>query len=134
MNTALSHGVGEKVSLSCSANLEIKENSLREGTYDATITPKIGFSERLVKQHNVFNSEDGRHTLPVQAVFHLTDGSDVPVVFNYTYEVQGGEVSRHFLAINDLFFVFKRGSKAERNELLPSFSRFPNVSCYFTAD
>jgi len=64
MNTALSHGVGEKVSLSCSANLEIKENSLREGTYDATITPKIGFSERLVKQHNVFNSEDGRHGTP----------------------------------------------------------------------
>ncbi len=128
-SNAISHGIGENVEIGCTATL--KNDGAAKPT--VSITPKISFSDKLIKEHNVFDSSDGEHWLPVNAVMTTTSGEEVPTIFNYLYKVANGAVVNHYITYGELFYPVSYGTEETAKQAEQTFGAYPKISCSFKA-
>ena len=127
--SVFAHGPGEKVSVPCSSKLTLDKSY--DDMWEAIMWTNVALSNHLLKSHNALNEEDGKHPIPIEVEITTKDGEKIPMIVGYNYDVSGGSMSHAYQTFNDLDFLFKRVSEAEKDEKLRNFGEFLNITCAF---
>ena len=129
--SVFAHGPGEKVSVPCSARLEVGKN-YDDTKWQAYMFPTIALTDSLLKSHNVFNEADGDYALPMEVEITTKDGEKIPMIAGYHYTSSGGNLLMSYQMSGDTKYLFSGLSdEAEKDEKMRQYGEFLNITCAF---
>ena len=129
----LAHDHGEKVSVPCSARLEVGKDY--SGKWQGSFYTNVALTDSLLKSHNALNeAEDGKYPMPIELEITTKDGEKIPMIAGYTVEILGGNLVYSFQAIRDKSVLFNNLSEeAEKDEKMRKYGEFLNITCSFNS-
>ena len=129
----LAHDHGEKVSVPCSARLEVGKDYSKK--WQGSFYTNVALTDSLLKSHNALNeAEDGKYPMPIEVEITTKDGEKIPMIVGYNYKVSGGSMLNSFQTYADLDLLFEGLSEeAEKDEKMRKYGEFLNITCSFNS-
>jgi hypothetical protein len=127
----LDHEHGEKVSVPCSARLEVEKDFYND-KWKGTFYTKVALTDSLLKSHNALNEADGRYPMPIEVEITSKDGEKIQMIAGYYVEVLRGNLVNS--SSSGFKVLFENVSKeADKDEKIKKYGEFLNITCSFNS-
>lgn len=132
-NKLPAHEHGEKISVPCSARIEldIRKNTYTGDKWQGYLYVNVAFTDSLLKSHNALNEIDATYPMPIEVEITTKDGEKIPMIVGYNLVVEGGNLTHSFQAGRDVKTLFDVLGEAQRDENMRKYGEFPNANCSF---
>jgi len=132
-NKLPAHEHGEKISVPCSARIEldIMKNTYTGDKWQGYLYVNVAFTDSLLKSHNALNEIDATYPMPIEVEITTKDGEKIPMIVGYNLVVEGGNLTHSFQAGRDVKKLFDVLGEAQRDENMRKYGEFPNANCSF---
>ena len=135
-NKLPAHEHGEKISVPCSARIEldVMKNKYTGDKWQGYLYLNVALTDSLLKAHNALSQEDGEYPMPIEVEITTKDGEKIAMIVGNNVKVSGGNLVYSFQMNRDKKVLFDDISEeAEKDEKMKKYGEFLNITCSFNS-